>query len=146
MMYLTIDSKNPDYQFVHIDINRNYGVACKFKFYEDGGNETFTITHSVVIKTGPGGPSYHSVNSLSSTTQASADANYKYQINADLTQDPDKIPGEEREDSKNNAFIRKTDGEPKKEHIIDLHILSHPDGTIDIKPDYGNGYCKFYII
>ena len=44
-IYLPIDSKNKiSYQFIHIDIDRKYGIACIFDF-ENQSPGKFTITH-----------------------------------------------------------------------------------------------------
>ena len=71
-MYLTIDSKNPGYQFIHVDLGKNYCVAAKLKFNknDDTGEEFFSITNAYVVKPGFDGPTYQSIKSFNSYGQA----------------------------------------------------------------------------
>lgn len=148
-MYLTIDSNNPDYQFIHVDLGKNYCVAAKLKFNksQDTGEEFFSITHAYVVRPGFDGPTYQAIKSFNAYAQADSNAPYKFVLNVDLSNDPTRIPGELRNDCINNKFIRKTTATPTKENIIDLHIEKHPlNKDVDIASDYGQGWCKFYII
>lgn len=157
---LPIDSKNTNYQFIHLDLDRSYGIACKFDF--TANDSTFKITHTKVVLTDPNDetkPAYYAYKNLSGTEIVNEN-DYKWQIKVDLEEDKNRSAETQLEVGE----IRKSvfDLKPKDEcintkHIIDVCIENLETTTIPIpnklKLDdegivvkFGSHFCKFYIV
>lgn len=156
--YLPIDSENPDFQFIHIDVLQKFAVACKFNFNAD--KTKFDITHAKIIRATTLGPDFMSFKSLSNTTSVTdLTKEYAWQMTIDLTPDV-RDPDDPVNFSKGNDFNIKRTGAPKREHLIDLCIpnlsffidlyewLSSEDSDKKrpITADFGTHFCKFYIV
>ena len=85
-IYLPIDSKNKiSYQFIHIDIDRKYGIACIFDF-ENQSPGKFTITHIKEIFM-DSSHKEHKVNIIEVSKEVKPPNNdYKFKLKLKLTQ------------------------------------------------------------
>lgn len=132
---LNIDSKNPNYQFLHIDVKEQYGIACKFKFDNNNPNN-FQITHikNVSYNRLIGKAIEYKVKIKNKTRKVSKE-DYDFQIDIELT----KVTGTEKdfntkEDLETESDLgkfkhrcnRKKGENPKKEFIIDVKIKNKP--------------------
>ncbi|WP_046757374.1 hypothetical protein [Kordia jejudonensis] len=165
---LPIDSENSNYQFIHLDLDRKFGIACKFHFFD---NKTkFIITHTKLVYTCPDGTTCATGYKSISTTkecdsvcrqqhqqQHQKDPNYKYQIKVNIEYDPRPSDAELNHKPENTEFQIKKSGEKlSMEHIIDVkfdkpkNFKNHPINELKLSFDdfvrFGTHFCKFYII
>ena len=170
---LTIDPTNTDYQFIHIDIKEQYGIACKFVFDPKDDNK-FLISHikNITYNRSIGGTLSYEVK-ISSKTKRVSKTDYEYQINIDLTKkignsDSDFETGEFTNthitQQKFDHICKRKNGNtaPSKDFKIDTHINIKPfsfkeftesfnketlahDEKFAALITYGTEFCRFII-
>lgn len=133
---LNIDSNNSDYQFIHLDVKHQYGIACKFAFEKKDPNN-FQITHIKCVSYNQLiDSSVEYVVEIIKKTRKVSQKEFDYQIDLKLTLDI----GTET-DFETNEHASTTDAElgkykhrckrknkqrPGKEYKIDVHIPNKP--------------------
>lgn len=156
---LPIDSNNPDYQFIHLDLDLKFGIACKFTFNED--KTKFYITHSKIVYTCKKDNGESENCSLAyryiSPTFLVNSSKYKRQIMINIEQSTERGADDEILNCPENFFEIKKEVEtldPK--HLIDINICYprdfedhkiNPEGiSFEMAVRFGSHFCKFYII
>lgn len=152
---LPVDSKNPNFQFIHIDVVEQYGIACKFEF-DPSRPDYFRISEIKMVQVNPRNynlPLEFEVDIIKECRAVSGHSEYDFKIDVELTNRPGisirQNTGDINRDFNHN-FKRKQNGEPTKEHKIDVHIKNQPISLhrlVDKKViRFGQQFCKFYII
>jgi len=155
--YLPIDLNNSSFQFIHLDMVRSYGIACKFVKTSDC---EFNITDMKLVSTSPFGRKEYKIikGEGGYPSRRVENQNYGYELSVQIM-NSDYSEGDPQSRIDDNSFLKarySPTGEIEKECIIDLHIEGENDDlkitsngeriTNNIKVDFGNRFCKFYVI
>lgn len=158
---LIINSKSTNYQYVHFDMEKGEAIAFKFSFKS---NSLFDITAGKYIIGTKTGPVVLPLKNVDKTKKVNNEG-FLYQMDVEL---PEKkslthslksfndLNNAEKEEFKNkfkllvtdNQYCKTTENEPKKDNIIDIHIINTNKSFDFIKPQvhWGNHFCKFYVV
>jgi len=153
---LPIDSKNTNYQFIHLDLDRCYGIACKFDFTDN--NSTFKITHTKVVLTDPDNDQitkFYAYENLSINDNVNHDL-FKRQLEVDIDHDPQRNPETTLYNTPECSFDVKSENEEfNRKHIFHVKIKNLETTNIPVRRKFdeegivvkfGSHFCKFYIV
>ena len=153
--YLPIDLNNSSFQFIHIDMIRSYGIACKFV---KTSHCEFNITDMKLVSTSPFGRKEYKVIGRYPSKRVENNNNYGHEMSVEITNKDYSLedPQSRINDNKYLTATYSPNGIINKDCIIDLHIEGENNNliitsndnsdTIGIKVSFGNRFCKFYVI
>ena len=157
-MYLVVDSKNPDFQLVHVDVLNGWGLAFKFNFISDTEFEILEAKHIIAhhIK-----PIEYPIKDIKKSEPDNTTNTHGYKLSVEIYATQPSNHSRFDRKVENNAYRKKKtlhSESPGIEHLIDVHISNKPkknnlteitsgNATKKVpKVDFGTEFCKFYIV
>lgn len=151
-IYLPVNRNSKDFQLIHLDMLKAYGIAFKFNF--SNTDDSFLIKDGKLILATIFGPKEYKI-SIDKKFRAVNDSKYGFMIDILTTNnkfEQGKFPSSDTERGDNFRIAEMDiDGAVKPEFLIDLHIsnkeiLSGFKEFTGKAVDWGTEFCRFYIV
>lgn len=157
-MYLVVDSKNPDFQLVHVDALNGWGLALQFNFINDTEFEILAAKHIIANRSGTIEYPLKKIQKTDPDDNRNSDR-YKYKLKIEIFLTKPTSSSTFNVKIENIEYTKKKSSQsesPRIEHLIDVHISNNPyktnltektlestDGPI---VDFGTEFCRFYVV